>query len=409
VATSIPVIDLFAGPGGLGEGISSVRGDDGRPVFDIRLSVEKDPIAHRTLSLRAIYRRLSEHGRPPDCYYNYLRGSISRDALLEHPAVREAAREALEESRCAELGGAKQSEIDKRIANALPPGKEWVLIGGPPCQAYSLVGRSRMRSTNPIAFAEDKRHLLYQQYLRIISRHRPAMFVMENVKGLLSSVHDGGMIFQRIISDLKSPGLGLEYEIRSLNTGASHEGLTPSDFIVRAEDYGVPQSRHRVILLGIRKDLAGKPHQPLEKVKSRTSLKIALDGLPAIRSRISREPDSFAKWVSVLEGTERLLGTLSGMKEREIRTHVREAIEKAKGHDPAVAMAEYITRPDMDHIGCIPGTRTLGLGSFLVTKVVPIWPEIFSGTCSPQHLPRLAIAHRNWRISPKGCCQNTGT
>jgi DNA (cytosine-5)-methyltransferase 1 len=67
--SSIPVIDLFAGPGGLGEGFSSVRDTCGDKVFDIRLSVENDLAAHQTLLLRALYRKLAEQGSPLDCYY----------------------------------------------------------------------------------------------------------------------------------------------------------------------------------------------------------------------------------------------------------------------------------------------------------------------------------------------------
>ena len=72
----IPIIDLFAGPGGLGEGFSSVRNSSGNPIFSIGLSIEKDAVAHRTLSLRAMFRSFG-NGKAPDSYYEYLRGDIS--------------------------------------------------------------------------------------------------------------------------------------------------------------------------------------------------------------------------------------------------------------------------------------------------------------------------------------------
>jgi DNA (cytosine-5)-methyltransferase 1 len=66
----IPVIDLFAGPGGLGEGFSSLTNADGTPAFNLRVSIEKDFHAHQTLSLRALFRHFSK-GKAPDCYYDY--------------------------------------------------------------------------------------------------------------------------------------------------------------------------------------------------------------------------------------------------------------------------------------------------------------------------------------------------
>ncbi|MFZ8477509.1 DNA cytosine methyltransferase, partial [Staphylococcus aureus] len=87
---------------------------------------------------------------------------------------------------------------------------------GPPCQAYSMAGRSRLRPKDPENFEKDKRHFLYTEYLRIIKEFGPSVFVMENVKGMLTSQHGGAPIFDRILTDLRSPGNGHEYRIRSL-------------------------------------------------------------------------------------------------------------------------------------------------------------------------------------------------
>ena len=85
----IPVIDLFAGPGGLGEGFSSILDSDRSPLFSLKVSAEKDPTAHKTLSLRALYRTFPR-GKAPDCYYDHIRGEISREALFAHPAAAES-------------------------------------------------------------------------------------------------------------------------------------------------------------------------------------------------------------------------------------------------------------------------------------------------------------------------------
>ena len=101
-----------------------------------------------------------------------------------------------------------------------------------------------------MSFADDVKHYLYREYLHIIEALRPPVFVMENVKGLLSHRLAGQSVFQQILDDLRRPG----YEVRSFVT--REESLSPDDYVIRAEEYGVPQRRHRVILFGVRSDLA---------------------------------------------------------------------------------------------------------------------------------------------------------
>lgn len=129
----IPVIDLFAGPGGLCEGFASLIRGESRE-FDIRVSIEKDPIAHRTLSLRALFRSFPP-GKVPEAYYQYIRGEISREQFESDPVVKPHVEKAYAEARCAELGKDDHTEIDAWIREGLAGAREWVLIGGPPCQA----------------------------------------------------------------------------------------------------------------------------------------------------------------------------------------------------------------------------------------------------------------------------------
>ena len=107
------------------------------------------------------------------------------------------------------LGVESEEVVDNRIQKALKGEKNWVLIGGPPCQAYSLVGRSR-RQWKENLDKKDVRVHLYKEYLRIIATHSPAVFVMENVKGLLSSKVDGVKIFDLIKRDLRDPSIVFE-------------------------------------------------------------------------------------------------------------------------------------------------------------------------------------------------------
>jgi DNA (cytosine-5)-methyltransferase 1 len=306
----IPVIDLFAGPGGLGEGFSSLLNNKNERVFKIKLSIEKDEFAHRTLKLRSFFRQFEPSSVPQE-YYKFIKGLISVDELYKlYPA--EAA-SAADEAWCVTLGapddqdtnGISNIEIDKKIKKALNKRKNWVLIGGPPCQAYSLAGRSR-RKQIILDSAKDKRVELYREYLRIIAIHAPAVFVMENVKGLLSAKTQKEHLFEKILNDLSDPvtaclsegekitknNPAIKYKIYSLTTRANEYDLNnnpvfaPNDFVIKAEDYGIPQKRHRVILLGIREDC--KPPQQIMNKKAIVSLESVIGKLPSIRSGITR-------------------------------------------------------------------------------------------------------------------------
>src|SRR5882762_9174260 len=130
---SIPVIDLFAGPGGLSEGFEAYR-SNGVKVFRCVLSVEKDTFAHQTLLLRAFFRQFR---KPPNEYYAHLRGELSLTKLFKfYPAQHAAAKAEAIHLTLAPRNGRR---IDRLVRKALRGhGDRWILIGGPPCQAYSL-------------------------------------------------------------------------------------------------------------------------------------------------------------------------------------------------------------------------------------------------------------------------------
>lgn len=307
----IPVIDLFAGPGGLGEGFSSLPGENG-PAFKIKLSIEKDAFAHRTLELRAFFRQFPREA-VPDEYYSYLTGTLKREDLFKK--FPEQAAKAAAEAWHAELGGEKFPDqiIDERIEKALGSRINWVLIGGPPCQAYSLVGRSKIIGEIGIEKYEvDHRHFLYREYLRIIARHQPPVFVMENVKGLLSATINKEKIFPKIRADLQNPldaiygkpqrgrQNDLKYKLVSLSaeTGDLLGDFQPEDFVVRTELYGIPQARHRIILIGIRDDY--DVTVPKLKQEDQCTIEDVISDLPRVRSGLSKEDDSGELWRSAL-------------------------------------------------------------------------------------------------------------
>src|SRR5262245_15066831 len=131
----IPVIDIFAGPGGLGEGFSRCLHKKER-AFKIRLSIEMDPVAHQTLQLRSFYRQF-DPANVPETYYAYLRGTVTRGEL--ESKYSEQFNAAKDEAWRATLGKTDPDEVSQQIAKALGRERDnWLLIGGPPCQAYSL-------------------------------------------------------------------------------------------------------------------------------------------------------------------------------------------------------------------------------------------------------------------------------
>jgi DNA (cytosine-5)-methyltransferase 1 len=299
----IPIIDIFAGPGGLGEGFSALKSTDESPIFKIKLSIEKDEFAHRTLELRAFYRQFSKDV-PPE-YYQYLRKEIGREVLFrKYPKEYEAAQK---EAWQVELGKKNRDLVKNRIEEALAGNSDWILIGGPPCQAYSLAGRSRMRGGNKRKYREDHRHYLYKEYLQILADHQPPVFVMENVKGLLSSRRiKKESTFDLILSDLKHPNgvirrntdRPLSYKLFSLSKKQAEDTdeMEPKDFVIRSEEYGIPQARHRVIIFGIRSDVYKSSPVPLEKTPNKVSIDDVIGDLPRLRSGLSKEPDSPEEW-----------------------------------------------------------------------------------------------------------------
>ena len=395
----IPVIDLFAGPGGLGEGFSSFR-LAGEKHFKVVLSIEKDPFARETLRLRSFFRNCSS--RVPEDYYRFLRGEITRDELyLRHPTE---ATKADQEAWLAELGNPKRNpttEIDERIAKSLDGATNWILIGGPPCQAYSIVGRSRMAQQRD-KLEKDPRHFLYKEYLRILAVHRPPVFVMENVKGILSSRVEGSLIIDRILNDLGEPCESYGFDSHSKPTkkasyrlfpctnygdsgltGSHFEGphSSPSGYVVCAEKHGIPQARHRLILLGIRNDLNTVPTAVAVSAKSISMWK-AIQDLPKLRSKLSRENDSLEAWIS----TVKQVGNDVLLSRDGIDLDVWNTIKKFRHK--------------------LNGNLTSG-GEFMAGETQPVWKHSWffdarlRGACN--HSARSHIAQDLWRYFYAAC------
>ena len=300
------------------------------------MSIEKDPQAHKTLRMRSYVRKiLNDDGSIPQVYLRYMRNRDSKtwEELIDYrPNQWELA---CKEALCATLVEGDNSLVElasKRLNVWRSKNDRYaplVLIGGPPCQAYSLVGRSRRAHDEN--FDKDVKHTLYKCYLSFIRGLSPDIFVMENVKGLLSARHNGQDVFEHIYADMQDAG----YEIRSL---VVKDPQNPVDYVVEAEKYGIPQMRHRVILLGV-KEGSGMSTGIL--VPSRKmSLRSALCGLPKIRSAFSMNTPGWKSmnWATYIdEAAKRLLADQSCA---ELKPVLEEVVSS---RPPKKAMKDTVT------------------------------------------------------------------
>lgn len=206
-------IDLFAGGGGLSEGFI-------REGFNPIAHVEMNKIACDTITTRVAFHYLKSLNKT-HIYYNYLKGEITREDLLN-----KIPKHVLDSVINSEISKSSINEIYRRINLQLGNKKVDVIIGGPPCQAYSVVGRAR----DPKNMEDDPRNYLYKLYIKFLEEYRPKMFVFENVPGILSAKN--GEHFEKIKKSINAAGYNFEYKI------------------LNAKDFGVLQDRKRVILIG---------------------------------------------------------------------------------------------------------------------------------------------------------------
>lgn len=195
----IRILDLFAGAGGLSLGFEMVRDDSGKQVFELYRAVEIDKYCCETLRNR--------HGKE-----KVIEGDLTKKTVHEKVI----------------------SECKGRVS---------VVIGGIPCQSFSTIGPRSGYGKDSEEFKDDKRDHLYREFRKIVRELSPNIFVIENVKGILSKKDNAGRkIIDRIIADFEDMGYNLQ----------NKEG--EKYLILNAADYGVPQRRERVILIGIKRE-----------------------------------------------------------------------------------------------------------------------------------------------------------
>jgi len=251
-------IDLFAGTSALSEGF---RRNDMHPVAHI----EMDKDACITIKTRVAFHYLKSKNKE-DVYYDYLSGKISREQLYKEIPVC-----LLSSVINIEISDNTIRDIFRQINSCLKTQKKNsvdIIIGGPPCQAYSLIGRHQKD------IEKDPRNKLYVQYGRFLKEFRPKVFVFENVPGL-TSANDG------------------QY-YRNLKKYFKQIGYETNDKVLNAKDYGVLQNRKRVIIIGWRKDL-NFSYPEIESVKHNFTTKNIFSDLSSLAPGQSIQKGKYKK------------------------------------------------------------------------------------------------------------------
>lgn len=247
------IIDVFSGAGGLTEGFRY------KGYFNFICHIEMDKDACSSLELRNIYYYLKKKNNLFP-YFEYIQGKISRDDL-DSLLPKDLGTDILNQEISKETIPSICKFIDQKIGNNRLDG----IIGGPPCQAYSTIGRANNRSKK----STDKRIYLYKYYLNFLNKYNPKFFIFENVKGLLSFKDlSGELLLPKIISEFDKCGYKVDYQI------------------VDASNYGVAQKRERLILVGYRKDIVANTSffDCLDKYKENApTIKELFEDLPSIK------------------------------------------------------------------------------------------------------------------------------
>ena len=244
---SIKILDLFAGAGGFSEGFYANN-------CDLVAHIEMDKEACNTLSTRAIFYALKKKNKL-DYYKKYLLGEISKDDLITKFKLEKERDSVIQ----AEISKENYGDLINEVKKKLNGSKLDIIIGGPPCQAYSMIGRSR----DVNGMKGDKRNFLYKYYVEFLKGLKPKVFIFENVPGLKTA--GGGKYLKDMRVLMDKAGYNTDFKI------------------LKAADYGVPQNRKRVIMIGWDKRLGIKDYPDFKEVKRSYIVNDFLSDLPEIK------------------------------------------------------------------------------------------------------------------------------
>lgn len=255
-------IDLFAGAGGLSEGFI-------KNGFDPIAHIEMDEAACFTLKTRTAFHFLKEN-QLSSIYNDYLKGTINRAELYKN-IPEHIIKSVINKS----IGLENNSDIFKKIDFRLDNKEVDLIVGGPPCQAYSLAGRARSEHN----MKRDPRNFLYVQYANYLEKYSPKMFVFENVLGLKSA---GGGIY-----------------LSNMEKLFNKKGYKIHIFQIKAEDFGVLQKRRRLIIIGWKDDFI--PNLPdFDNYKSGiiSNVSSLFEDLPFLQAGTGK--DKFSTYSSII-------------------------------------------------------------------------------------------------------------
>mgnify|MGYP000846389172 FL=1 len=266
-------IDLFSGAGGLSEGFI-------REGFNPIAHVEMNKEAADTLKTRLAFHYLNENNKVGK-YYSYLKAEITRDELWNS-----IPKEIISSVINSEITKKTIEGIFDNIDIQLGSKKVDAIIGGPPCQAYSLVGRSR----DPNRMSGDKRNYLFRHYAEFLVRYKPKYFVFENVLGLLTAGNK--KYLNEMLSLFEEIGYSADYKV------------------LNAEEYGVLQRRRRVIIIG-RKGKGKFEFPELSTIESKWQIKRDLfSDLPKL---IPGQEMNIAKYTKIINEYQQTTETRNGV------------------------------------------------------------------------------------------------
>lgn len=253
-------IDLFAGAGGLSEGFIKAG-------YNPIAHVEMDKAACYTLKTRTAFHFLQSKLKL-EIYYSYQKGEINREELYSH--IPEYILKSIINEK---IDKTSVTKIFEHIDSILKKDEDKIvdiIIGGPPCQAYSHANQSMSEEK----LKDDERNYLYKDYASFLIKYKPKLFLFENVPGLYTA--NGGLYYKNLKKYFKSIGYHLD------------------DETLDAADFGVLQRRERVILIGWRKDLKFSYPQ-FRKVKNNWNVKKLFEDLPKLKPGDYKMLDKYTK------------------------------------------------------------------------------------------------------------------
>lgn len=282
------VIDLFAGAGGLSEGFRQTN-------YEILAHVEVDSNACDTLRTREAFYYLKQKNMI-NKYKDYLLGQISRKELYKL-IPSEVLERVIEE----EISDNTLPIIFNKI-DSIIDGKEIdMIIGGPPCQAYSTAGKSR----SPNRMQNDPRNYFYLFYKQFLDRYNPRLFLFENVKGILTTKN--GKIFDDLKSVMKKAGYKIDFRI------------------LNAKHFGAPQNRERVIIIGWKMDFEFE--YPAFNIEDSPTITETFDDLPSLVSGECIDGEYMFKGLPSSDIIKLIRGNWNILTQHEARPHNERDLE----------------------------------------------------------------------------------